>query len=311
MHNLIVILGPTASGKTKLATHLAHKLNTGVISADSRQVYKGMDIGTGKDLNEYYIENQSIKHHLIDIINAGEKYNVADFQNDFQRIFNEYVAENKTSILCGGTGLYIQSVLTENQFTQVPIDEKLRENLLQIPHSELVNQFKAIAHFYPNADTSTHKRTIRAIEIAQYIQQNPQFLQNLPKLHLPKPILFGLNPEREIRRTRIENRLNERLQNNALINEVETLIKLGVEIDTLKYYGLEYKFVCEFLENKYSFEEMHLHLQIAIQQYAKRQMTWFRKMEKDGFEINWLPNNLDIYEQVKWVEEKLKNSKCL
>ncbi len=305
MYNLIVILGPTASGKTKLATHLARKLNTGVISADSRQVYIGMDIGTGKDLNEYFIDNQSIKHHLIDIINAGEKYNVADFQNDFQRIFNEYVNENKTPILCGGTGLYIQSVLTENQFTQVPIDEKLRENLLLIPHYELVNQFKAIAHFYPNADTSTHKRTIRAIEIAQYIQQNPQFLHNLPKQHLPKPILFGLNPEREIRRTRIENRLKNRLQNNALINEVETLIKQGVDIETLKYYGLEYKFVCEFLENKYSFEEMHLHLQIAIQQYAKRQMTWFRKMEKDGFEINWLPNNLDIYEQVSWVENKL------
>jgi tRNA dimethylallyltransferase len=299
---LITILGPTASGKTKLAVALAHQIGGEIISADSRQVYREMDIGTGKDLEEYIIDNQNINYHLIDIIDAGESYHIHRFQEDFQKIFTDINAKYKPAILCGGSGMYLDAVLKGYQFTGIPIDENLREILIEKPFEELLIIFqKNTSVFSELADTSTKKRLIRAIEINQFLLKNPEF--HIPASTTPNSIIFGLNPDVELRRERITKRLHERLQ-NGMIEEVKALIDKGIPPEKLIYYGLEYKFITQFLQGEMNFETMKERLNVAIHQFAKRQMTFFRKMERDGLKINWLDTKLPLNKIVEEILEK-------
>lgn len=300
---LIIILGPTASGKTHLATHLAHKIQGEIISADSRQVYRGMNIGTGKDLNEYCIDNKYIPYYLIDILDAGEHYHIHQFQQDFQRAFDNISSRNKTTILCGGSGMYLEAILKGYEFTSIPIDENFRGELLQKTTEKLLNEFlKNPSEYSQKADISTRKRLIRAIEINQFLSQNLDYI--IPKPTIPKFIIFGLNPETEIRRISITKRLHERLQ-NGMIEEVEALINSGISTDKLIFYGLEYKFITQFLTGELTYENMVERLNIAIHQFAKRQMTYFRKMERGGLIINWLDSKLPLNKKVDEIITKL------
>lgn len=295
--NLIVILGPTASGKTKLAAQLAYTLQTDIISADSRQVYKYMNIGTGKDYDDYVVNNQTINYHLLDIIEPGQKYNVSLFMQDFFTAFNQLNQQGKTPILCGGTGLYIQAVLSNFEYANVPINEVLRMELINQTHQNLITHFNHLPQnaYTQKADLSTHKRTIRAIEIAEYITTNSHTPPNNPTII---PLIIGINPTIKLRNARIDFRLAQRLQ-QGMIEEVEMLLQKGVTHHDLVYYGLEYKFISEYLRNMISLTELENKLGIAIHQYAKRQMTYFRKMEKDGFTINWIDGELTTKQQAE------------
>lgn len=282
--NLICILGPTASGKTALAVALAKMLDGEIISADSRQVYRGMDIGTGKDLEEY----NGIPYHLIDILDAGEIYGVGQFQKDFNRVFRDIRSRKRIPILCGGTGLYIQAVLQNFSHTYIPRNFALRDSLINKEFSELNHLFEKLPKARAfNADTSTHKRLIRAIEIAKWLESNP--LIEEPNLSI-KPIIFGINLDLDTRRSNISKRLRERFD-KGLINEVQQLLNKGILVDMLIFYGLEYKIITQHLQGDYTLEECFNKLEIAIHQFAKRQMTYFRKMEKDGLEIHWINQN--------------------
>ncbi len=302
---LIVILGPTASGKTKLAVNVASKLNGEIISADSRQVYRGMNIGTGKDYEDYlpfFKQNKdwpaSIEGvHLIDMIDAGDSYNVAFFQRDFQKAYQDIISRNKTPILCGGTGMYIEAVLRNYEDTQVPISEEFRDSLSLKTDEELENIFQEnYAQVNQNADISTRKRLIRAIEIGEFksrkSNENAQNLRtNHSKLSTQHSAFrtqnFCISIPVEIRRERITKRLHDRLQ-NGMIEEVKALLESGISAEKLIFYGLEYKFITEYLVGDLSYDEMAKRLEIAIHQFAKRQMTFFRSMERKGIKINWL-----------------------
>lgn len=280
---LLIILGATASGKTKLAIELAKTLDTEIISADSRQVFKDMDIGTGKDLVEF--KEAGIPFHLIDIRAAGENYNVNSFKEDFYDAFISITNKNKLPILCGGTGMYIHSLLQNHEFTAVPINEKLRLSLQALSKEQLIARIKIYPENLTNhADFSSSKRLIRAIEVADYLQYH-----TLEKVEQPvlNPLIIGLVDELETRKAKISNRLTARLK-EGLIEEVEKLIANGVPIEMLTFYGLEYKFVASYLMKEMDFASLKEKLTIAICQFAKRQMTFFRKMEKDGVKINWL-----------------------
>jgi tRNA dimethylallyltransferase len=283
---LIVILGPTASGKTKLAVELAAKIGGEIISADSRQVYKGMTIGTGKDYEEYnHASGKKIPYHLVDIVEAGDEYHVARFQRDFQRAYQDIINRGKVPVLCGGTGMYIEAVLKNYQHTQVPIDTALREELEAKDYKELLSQFKRQYQiFNPDADTSTKKRLIRAIEIGRFMRDNPQVSEAKEPY---KAIIFGIAIPTEVRRERITKRLYKRLE-EGMIDEVRELLAKGISPDKLIFYGLEYKFITEYLLGQLTYEEMATKLEVAIHQFAKRQMTFFRSMEKKDLPIYWL-----------------------
>ena len=298
---LLIILGPTASGKTKLAVRIAAEMNGEVISADSRQVFKGMDIGTGKDLREYNFQGRSVPHHLINIREAGEQYNVNAFKDDFYTVFSTLTAAGKLPVLCGGTGMYIHSILQNHQFTAVPVNEELRAAL---PAHDLL-ALRALLAVYPasltaHADLSSAKRLVRAIEIADYLQGNTLIEEARPQVDA---LIIGLDGAVDLRRERILNRLTERFK-EGLIEEVEGLLKSGITAEMLIFYGLEYKFVTEYLQNKLGLAELKEKLYIAIRQFAKRQMTFFRKMEKDGVKINWLNSALET-DLLKEAVEKL------
>ena len=302
-NKLIVILGPTASGKTHLAVQLAHQIDGEIISADSRQVYRGMYIGTGKDLEEYTVENQAIPYHLIDILDAGEQYHIHLFQQDFLRVYNDIIARGKNPILCGGSGMYLEAVLKGYEFTSIPINEDLRINLLEKSTEELIVIFQEIPSEYTQkADISTRKRLIRAIEINQFLRHNPDFSLSLP--NIPKFIIFGLNPETELRRMSITKRLQHRLE-HGMIEEVKALINKGIPPEKLIFYGLEYKFITQYLAGEMPYEIMVERLNVAIHQFAKRQMTYFRKMERDGLKINWLSNNLPLDKKLVEITTKI------
>ncbi len=287
---LLIILGPTASGKTRLAVQLANTLKGEIISADSRQIFRGMDIGTGKDLEEYQNGGRQIFYHLIDIKDPGEKYQVDAFKEDFYRIFEKLTANHLLPVLCGGTGMYVHSLLQNHEFTAIPVNADLRSTLVHLSIDELrrvLNTFPL--EFTRHADQSTVKRLTRAIEIASYLMNN-----KLPQKIRPvlTPLVIGLTGNVESRRKRIESRLNLRLQ-QGLIEEVEYLLNAGISKEMLIFYGLEYKFVISYLSGELSLEALRERLFFAICQYAKRQMTFFRKMEKDGVKIHWFDADLE------------------
>lgn len=286
---MITILGPTASGKTDLATHLAARLNAEIISADSRQVYRGMDIGTGKDLADYVVEGHVIPYHLIDICEPGTKYNLFRYQQDFLDCYEDIRSRGALPILCGGTGLYIEAVLKGYSLSPVPQNPRLRTELEGKNLEELTNilvDLKRRNHsvMHNKTDVDSCQRAIRAIEIETYNLTNPtEERQCLPI----DSLIIGVDIDREERRRKITKRLKERLK-AGMIDEVDGLLKRGIPADDLIYYGLEYKFVTEYIIGKLTYEEMFRQLEIAIHQFAKRQMTWFRGMERRGFTIHWI-----------------------
>jgi tRNA dimethylallyltransferase len=293
-YNLIVITGATAGGKTSVAANLALKLDAEIISADSRQIYRGMDIGTGKDLEDYTINEVKIPYHLIDIADAGYKYNVFEFRKDFFRVYSDIISRGKTAILCGGTGLYIESVIKNYELVKVPVNEELRKSLKDLDITELEKILVSYKKMHNRSDSDTTKRAIRAIEIAEYYRRNEHIKEETPEI---KPVIFGIHFDREQRRARITERLKQRLE-NGMIEEAKTLLDSGVSHEDMEYYGLEYKFLSWYLSGKISYDELFAGLNTAIHQFAKRQMTWFRKMEKDGIKIHWIDGNLSLEEKI-------------
>lgn len=283
-NKLLIILGPTASGKTKLAISIADVLDGEIISADSRQVFSGMDIGTGKDLAEYQVNGKHIPYHLINIKTAGEKYNVNAFKEDFYKVLGQLNRRKKNAVLCGGTGMYIHSLLQKQDYTSIPVDENLRLKLLPQDISVLRNMLSGYPPtFTSHADHSSHKRLIRAIEIAEYLSKGEFSPKERPPL---APVVIGLSSDVALRRERIFHRLKVRLE-GGMMAEVQALLDAGVSREMLEFYGLEYKFVVSCLFKELSYQEMEEKLGTAICQFAKRQMTFFRKMEKDGVKIHW------------------------
>jgi tRNA dimethylallyltransferase len=301
---LLVILGATASGKTKLAVKLADALNAEIISADSRQVFRGMDIGTGKDLDEYCIDGRQVPYHLIDIKEAGERYNVNAFKEDFYRAFEQISNKGTLPILCGGTGMYVHSILQQQDYTSIPVNEVLRASLI----TEDIGRLRALLGRYPagftvHADLSSHKRLIRAIEVAEYLS-----IHQLEAISRPAvdPFVTGLRSDVDYRRARVVKRLNDRLR-EGLVDEVKGLLDAGVPAEMLSFYGLEYKFVTAYILDELSYNDLRERLAVAICQFAKRQMTFFRKMEKDGVGINWFDIEEDSTELFDSVLASFQN----
>lgn len=293
---IISIIGPTACGKTKRAVELSQSINAEIISGDSRQVYVGMDLGTGKDIEEY----GDIPVHLIDIRPAGYKYNLHEFLIDYYVASEDIRRRNKNIVLCGGTGLYIESVLSGIHLPKVPENPQLRSTLQNKTIEELEAILKEYKTLHNQTDLDTCKRAIRAIEIQEYYRNNPQLHSDSLRQSAIRPlsIIIGLDIPRDIRREKITKRLKARID-AGMIDEVRKLIDSGVKPNDLIYYGLEYKYLTQFVIGKLSFDEMYSQLEIAIHQFAKRQMTWFRGMERRGFKINWLPYNLSTEEFIK------------
>jgi len=306
---MIVILGPTASGKTSLAARVAFEFDGEIISADSRQVYKGMDIGTGKDLGDYVIQEKKIPYHLIDIVEPGHEYNLFEFGQDFLKTYREIANRNKLPILCGGSGLYIEAVLRGFHLTHVENDPEFENRLRLKTRDELIKMLEGLRPLHNTTDILNKERLIRAIEIAD-AETHPLGTHRGPHPPTPSPegeeekevrpinyTIFGIRFEREHIRKRITERLERRLQ-HGLIEEVQKLLDQGLTPDQLKFYGLEYRFVTMYLQKESTFNEMFRLLNIAIHQYSKRQMTWFRKMERSGFTIHWIDGELDMEEKI-------------
>lgn len=297
----LVILGATASGKTKLAVSIARYLDGEILSIDSRMVFKRMDIGTGKDLLEYIVDGTQVKHHLIDIVEPYEDFHIHKFQEAFKTAFKDIEERGKTPILVGGSGLYLEAVIRDYVYTAVPSNQALRNELITQNLNSLTNYFNKLPNheYKKTADIGTCKRAIRAIEILSYFLQNPNYILSEPRPI--KPIILGLNPPIEIRRKKIIDRLRQRIE-EGLIEEVENLLKSGIDRERIAFFGLEYKWCLMFIEGEISKLELIENLGIAIQQFAKRQMTYFRKMEKSGLKIHWLEN----LNEGKELEEALK-----
>lgn len=298
-YDLLAVIGPTASGKTAFAVRLALALGGEVISADSRQVYRGMDIGTGKDLEEYVVEGQQVPCHLVDIVEAGYKYNVFEYQADFLRVWEDCRRRGVVPVLCGGSGLYVEAVLKGYKLLAVPVNEELRASLEGMPLPELAARLATYKKLHNTTEIDTPKRAIRAIEIEEYYRTHPYEEKDFPQLH---PLIVGVEVSREVRRERITRRLHERLE-QGMVEEVRQLLDSGVAPEDLIYYGLEYKYLTLYLTGKLSYDAMVEQLNVAIHQFAKRQMTWFRKMEREGFEIRWLDAGLPLEERVERVKE--------
>ena len=317
--DLICILGPTASGKTKFAVRLACENNGEIISADSRQVYRGMDIGTGKDLAEYIYNGMQIPYHLIDIAEPGSKYNIFEYQRDFHNAFNDIRTRGKLPILCGGSGLYIETAVNGYSLPEVPPDPELRGELESMETEELVKRLSSMKQLHNTTDTDSRKRLIRALEIAIYQEKissgmgiNPESDTNSGDGRYPgngrnpanrvaytsypplKTRFIGIDVSREVRIERIDKRLRERLE-GGMIDEVKGLLDSGITADDLIYYGLEYKFVTLYLTGTLTYGQMESQLATAIHQFAKRQMTWFRGMERRGIKIEWVtPESIEL-----------------
>jgi tRNA dimethylallyltransferase len=301
-YNMLSVVGPTACGKTSLAVDLALALDGAeIISADSRQVYKGMDIGTGKDIEEYTRCGVSVPVHLIDIVDAGEKYNLFEFQRDFLASYEGIVARGGFPIMCGGSGMYVESVLKGYRLLPVPENPKLREELEKKSLEELTVMLAQYKELHNNTDTDSKKRAIRAIEIEEYYLNCPVEERSFPCLN---SLTIGVSVDREIRRGRISRRLKDRLA-DGMVDEVKNLLDSGLQPEQLIYYGLEYKYITLYLVGAMDYDSMVQGLEIAIHQFAKRQMTWFRGMEKRGVEIKWVDAMLPREEQVGLIKSML------
>ena len=303
-YDLITILGPTASGKTTLAASLASRLDTEIISGDSRQVYRRMDLGTGKDLDDYNVDGRQIPYHLIDIVEPGYKYNVFEYQRDFLEAYKQIQEKGKLPILCGGTGMYIESILKGYRLLPVPENPTLRASLEGKPLDELTQILSTYKKLHNSTDVDTPKRAIRAIEIEEYYRQQPVEEREFPTL---KSLIVGIDIDRELRREKISRRLKQRLE-EGMIEEVRALMDEGIAPEDLIYYGLEYKFLTMHVTGQLTYEEMFLQLETAIHQFAKRQMTWFRGMERRGFTIHWLDAEMDNPKKIQRIID-LMNSK--
>ena len=304
-YDLITILGPTASGKTPLAAHLADKLNTEVISGDSRQIYRRMDLGTGKDLVDYVVEGRSVPYHLIDIVEPGYKYNVFEYQRDFLKAYEEITSRGKMPILCGGTGMYIESVLKGYRLLPVPENPELRASLEGKTLEELTRILEGYKKLHNSTDVDTAKRAIRAIEIEEYYKQQPPEYREFPTLN---SLIVGVDIDRELRREKITLRLKQRLD-EGMVEEVRGLLAEGIPAENLIYYGLEYKFLTQYAIGELTFDEMFNQLETAIHQFAKRQMTWFRGMERRGFTIHWLDATLPMEEKLEYITNLINTNK--
>lgn len=306
MSLLLSIIGPTASGKTQLAVQAALALDGEVISADSRQVYRGMDLGTGKDLADYTVDGRTIPYHLIDIREPGYKYSIYEYQADFHRALADINGRGKTPILCGGSGLYVESVLKGYEMHEVPENPELRARLADKSLEELAAILATYKTLHNQTDTDTCKRAIREIEIREYYRTHAEQLTSLP----PVPsLVVGVSIDRDLRRERIARRLRERLD-EGMVDEVRRLLEGGLDPEALIYYGLEYKFLTLYVTGRMGYDEMVEALQTAIFQFAKRQMTWFRGMERRGIAIRWVdyaqPMEERVSQVVEWYREASK-----
>lgn len=303
MKKLITIIGPTASGKTTLAAHLAYSIDGEIISGDSRQIYRHMDLGTGKDLADYSVNGKNIPYHLIDIADPGYKYNVFEFQRDFLTAYDSILSRGKQPILCGGTGLYVESILKGYRLHPVSENKELRASLEGKSLAELTEILKGYKQLHNTTDVDTAKRAIRAIEIEEYYKTHEyDDLLAFPKM---ESVIIGVDIDRETRRRRISERLKSRLE-EGMLDEIKHLLDMGVAPDDLIYYGLEYKYLTNYVIGKISYDEMYSDLEIAIHQFAKRQMTWFRGMERRGFTIHWIDFNQSVDEKVKQIQSILR-----
>ena len=300
-YDLLTILGPTASGKTPFAAHLAARLDTEIISADSRQIYRGMDLGTGKDLADYVVEGKAIPYHLIDICEPGYKYNLFEYQRDFLKAYEAIRERGKLPIMCGGTGLYLESILKGYRLLDVPQNPELRAALEGKSLEELTVILQGYKTLHNTTDVDTAKRAIRAIEIEEFYRQTPPEVRSFPEL---QSFIIGLDISRELRREKITRRLKQRLE-EGMLDEIRRLLDSGLSPDDLIYYGLEYKYLTLHVIGKLSYEEMFTQLEIAIHQFAKRQMTWFRGMERRGIAIHWIEATLPMDEKIELVMQNI------
>ena len=309
MKKMITILGPTASGKTTVAARLAAEIEGEIVSADSRQVYRRMDIGTGKDLDDYEVKNENgevtnVPYHLIDICEPGTKYNLFEYQQDFYDVYQDIRRRGAVPILCGGTGLYIEAVLKGYKLSPVPQNQELRDSLEGKPLNELTEMLKGLkekngSNMHNTTDVDSCQRAIRAIEIETYNLEHPTPRRELPPV---ESLIIGIDIDREERRAKITRRLKARLE-EGMVEEVKALLDEGIPADDLIYYGLEYKFLTEYLTGVTSYSEMTNRLEIAIHQFAKRQMTWFRGMERRGFKIHWIDAMLPMEEKIEKIKQ--------
>ena len=299
--DILVVTGPTASGKTALAAAIANRVGGEIISADSRQVYRGMNLGTGKDYDDYHINGTDIPCHLIDIVDPGYKYSVFEYQRDFKKVYSDLKKRKIFPVVCGGSGMYADSIITGYKMFEVPPDSGLRIELEKKSMEELREILSTFKSLHNTTDIDTKKRAISAIEIEQSSRNNGSHYSEFPMI---KSLLTGILFDRDTRRKRISERLKQRLD-SGMVEEVKNLIDRGINIETLIYYGLEYKFITLYLTGKISYQEMKRDLEIAIHQFAKRQMTWFRGMEKKGIKIHWIDGKIPIEEKVVKVIDLL------
>lgn len=310
MEKLITIIGPTASGKTPFAAALASQIGAEIISADSRQVYRRMDLGTGKDLEDYIVDGVRIPYHLIDIAEPGTKYNLFQYQQDFQNVYSALKESGRPTILCGGTGLYVEAVLKGYALSPVPQNPKLREELAGKSLIELTEILKDLKErnksaMHNRTDVDTANRAMRAIEIETYELEHPTPDRQMPSVD---SVIIGLDIGREERRHKISSRLKKRID-GGMVDEVKSLLDSGIPADDLIYYGLEYKFLTQYVIGQISYDEMYRSLEIAIHQFAKRQMTWFRGMERRGFRIHWIDAMLPMDEKLRLAKEIIRETK--
>ena len=291
--DMVTILGPTASGKTELAVNLAYNIGGEVISADSRQIYRNMDLGTGKDLGEYRINGTDIPYHLINIADAGYQYNVFEYQRDFLKVYKALKDKGSFPVMCGGSGMYLEAILKGYRLIQVPVNEKRRAELQLFSLNELKEILSSYKSIHNTSDTENTKRAIRAIEIEEFCLVHPETDLSFPAIN---SLIIGIRIDREVRRRRITERLQQRLT-DGMIDEVQKLLNSGIQPDDLTYYGLEYKYITNYILGKLTYEQLFTDLNTAIHQFAKRQMTWFRKMEREGFQIHWLDSELTTAEK--------------
>lgn len=302
---MIVVLGPTATGKTHFAAFLANALNREIISADSRQVYRRMTIGSGKDYDDYVVNGNVVPYHLVDIVEPGYEYNIFEYKRDFLKVYNDVVSRGKKVILCGGSGLYLESVMANYRLDEVPFNHLLRSRLCDksdLELAELLTSLKSKTEkkLHNHTDLDTRERLLRAIEIETHLLEHNDVDDDCV---IPK-VIIGLNAERDFVRNKITERLSFRMENQNMIDEVQQLIDSGVDSEQLKRYGLEYKFITMYILGEISYEQMFEKLNIAIHQFSKRQMTWFRRMEKKGFVINWIDASLSDCEKLDFLRDK-------